>query len=101
MWDKDLHKNKSAEDNMALVGKMKGKVKKDLSKLKCYTCGEYDHYASKCPRKKKGANEKRKAINGATTSSGELDDFSRRLKEEFSLVSHFSESTIDEGVVHG
>ncbi len=60
---------------MALARKMKGKLKKDLSKLKCYTCGEYGLYMSKFPYQKKGDNEKKKEITMDATSLGELDDF--------------------------
>jgi len=37
---------------------MKGK-KKDLSKVKCFKCGEFGYYLSRCPMKK-GDDEKRK-----------------------------------------
>lgn len=74
---------------------MKGKEKKDLSTLKCYRCGEYGHYVRKCLQKKKGDNEKRKEIVGVATSS-KLDEFSRRLGEEFALVSHFSKGDIND-----
>jgi hypothetical protein len=33
-------------------------VKKDLSKIKCFSCHKYGHYASQCPDKKKGRGEK-------------------------------------------
>lgn len=43
--DEDLlKKKKTSDDNMTLVGRMKGKAKKNLSKMKCYNCGEYGHY---------------------------------------------------------
>ena len=39
---------------------MKGKPKKDLSKEKCFNCGEMVHFSSRCLMKKKGDDEKRK-----------------------------------------
>lgn len=48
--------NNSIQDNAAIAGKMQGKAKKDLRKLKFYTCGKYGHYVSKFTRKKEGDN---------------------------------------------
>lgn len=81
MREEDLHKKKSTKDNVVPATKMKGNERKDLSKLKFYTCGEYGHYVRKCLRKKKGDNDKKKEIVGVATSSSEMDDFSRRLEE--------------------
>ena len=39
---------------MALAAQMKGKKKKDLSKVKCFNCGEMGHFSSRYLKKKKG-----------------------------------------------
>jgi len=61
---------------MALTRNMKGKVNKNLSKIKGYTCGEHGHYVSKCLCQKKGCIEKKKEITIVSTSSTELVEFS-------------------------
>ena len=37
---------------LASEGKQEKRKKKDLSKIKCFHCGELSHYATQCPRKK-------------------------------------------------
>ena len=41
-------KTKEEEENtvLALNGLQKPKQNKDISKMKCFSCGEMDHYAS-------------------------------------------------------
>ena len=34
------------------------KNKKDLSKVKCFRCGEFGHYNTQCPLRKKDKQEK-------------------------------------------
>jgi len=89
--DKDLHPSKKVDEDVALLAKMKCKWK-DLSKIKCFHCGDMGHYVSKC-LKKKGDDEKKK---GKHTS---VIDHQAKMEEEedsLSLISHFSESTIKE-----
>ena len=46
---------KEEEEDAALASarKQEKRKKKDLSKVKCFHCGELAHYANKCPRKKR------------------------------------------------
>lgn len=94
----DLHPNKKTfDDDVALVAPMKDK-QKDLSKVKCCNCGEMGHFLSRCLMKKKGDDEKKKEKQGTgVTISAEIDDLTRRLEEEdFAMISHFSQGTVDE-----
>lgn len=46
-------KNEEEEDAaLASAGKQEKRKKKDLSKVKCFNCGELGHYANWCLRKK-------------------------------------------------
>ena len=56
--------------------KLKSEGKKDMSKVKCFECHKFGHYAGQCPNKKK------KQI----AASAEVEEFSTKFDKEFSLV---------------
>jgi hypothetical protein len=56
--------------------KPKGEGKKDMSKVKCFACHKFGHYAGQCP------NKKRKQIAAST----KVEEFSTKFNKDFSLV---------------
>lgn len=50
--------------------------KKDISKIKCFQCGELGHYTTQCPLKKKDKNEK----HDLKVASAHIEE------EEFSMI---------------
>jgi hypothetical protein len=75
----------------------KGEGKKNMRKVKCFSCHKFGHYARQCPNKKKKQ----------TTASTEVEEFSTRFDKEFSLVvclstraTHSSVWYIDSGASH-
>jgi hypothetical protein len=56
--------------------KPKGEGKKEMSKVKCFACHKFGHYAGQCPNKKKKQ----------TTASAAVEEFSTKFDKVFSLI---------------
>lgn len=101
LWRNTLpgsHSKTESEENFALAGKggksngekgsggsessSKGekKKKKDLSKIKCFSCHQFGHYATKCSNLKNGSQMDQ------VVDSAKIDEFSSSFEKEFSLI---------------
>ena len=95
---------KDGKENLALFGqsnkgrgkkpnKGKGKSeestsqlgKKDLSKIKCFSCHKHGHYASQCLDKKKSKG-KQQHKQVATFAKTQMNEFSTKFVKDFLLV---------------
>lgn len=93
-WEEALQhsQDKGGEDdeNIVLIGMTKGKSKKgssgwttskkDMSKVKWFSCHNIGHYTSQCPNKNKGKKD-------AQVVASIEDDFVVRFEKELSLMS--------------
>jgi len=69
-----VKKEEEEDATLASTGQQ-GKRKKNISKVKCFNCGELGHYGSQCPKKKgKGKASDSKAAPAKAKKNVEIDD---------------------------
>jgi hypothetical protein len=82
----------STDENQALAactrksrggGSLEPRRKKDLSKVKCFACHDYGHYASQCPLRRKGGRRQQALAT-------KVEEVADRFQKEFLLVSALS-----------
>ena len=68
-------KVKEGEEDAGLASKkQQGKKKRDLSKIKCFRCGELGPFATKCPQRKKDKEASSSKAAAAQGDDGSDDD---------------------------
>jgi hypothetical protein len=57
-----------------------------MSKVKCFACHKFGHYAGQCPNKKKGGNETQPEV--AASTKAQMNKFVEKFEQsKFLLVS--------------
>ena len=62
----------------------KGGKKKDLSKVKCFGCGQLGHYVRQCPKKTRDKKGKQ------MVTLAEIENLSAILEDEFAMFAILS-----------
>ena len=67
------------EDNASLASKGKQeqqRCKKDVSKIKCFRCGEMGHYTTQCPLREKDKDEK----HNSKVAPAKIEEFNMTIE---------------------
>ena len=72
-------KKEKEEDATLASKKQQGKNKCDLSKIKCFQCGELGHLANNCPQRKK--DKEASSSKAAVANDGSDDDVAMSAHE--------------------
>jgi hypothetical protein len=64
-----------------------GSGQKDISKVRCFACGEMGHYVGQCPKRKK------KRQKGGMAATTEEEEFNAQFARECAFVSYLSVDT--------
>ena len=72
-------RKKQEEDATLASKKHQGKKKCDLSKIKCFQCGELGHFTSNCPQRKK--DKEASILKAAVADDGSDDDIAKSTHE--------------------
>lgn len=66
-----------------------------MSHVKCFKCHKVGHYASQCPKEKKGkGKQQQKQFIGSAKASGRVYELASRLDTTFSIVLCLSTHTV-------
>ena len=68
--------------------KSRGEQQRDMSKVKCFACHKFGHYAGQCPNKKKKQ----------VAASADMEEFSSKFDREFSFVTCLATCSVSSSV---